>query len=170
MSDLPRPRKRLTELMLKTALEVPGEKEQERRSKASRTWGFRFFRSPVEVLAEPGRSRIAGIRLAINKLEVSRIGFPKGPVTVLLLLVKADILSVSRVQVTEPRLCSQEKWRTCPAAWSSAASATRACPSIHQCLLTPAKPSFQTPWAAFNRLQVPCKHSKEQALYYILLL
>lgn len=63
--------------MLKTALEVPGEKEQERRSKASRTWGFRFFRSPVEVLAEPGHSRIAGIRLAINKLEVSRIWFSK---------------------------------------------------------------------------------------------
>lgn len=77
VSDLPRPRKRLTELMLKTALEVPGEKEQERRSKASRTWGFRFFRSPVEVLAEPGHSRIAGIRLAINKLEVSRIWFSK---------------------------------------------------------------------------------------------
>uniref|UniRef100_A0A3Q3BQ16 NADPH:adrenodoxin oxidoreductase, mitochondrial n=1 Tax=Haplochromis burtoni TaxID=8153 RepID=A0A3Q3BQ16_HAPBU len=74
LKDLPRPRKRLTELMLKTALEVPGEKEQERRSKASRTWGFRFFRSPVEVLAEPGHSRIAGIRLAINKLEGSGDG------------------------------------------------------------------------------------------------
>ncbi|CAI5659638.1 NADPH:adrenodoxin oxidoreductase, mitochondrial [Oreochromis niloticus] len=74
LKDLPRPRKRLTELMLKTALEVPGEKEQERRSKASRTWGFRFFRSPVEVLAEPSHSRIAGIRLAINKLEGSGEG------------------------------------------------------------------------------------------------
>lgn len=71
MSDLPRPRKRLTELMLKTALETPDEKEQERRSRASRTWGFQFFRSPVEVLADPSRSRTAGIRLAINRLEVN---------------------------------------------------------------------------------------------------
>ncbi|XP_035002278.1 NADPH:adrenodoxin oxidoreductase, mitochondrial [Hippoglossus stenolepis] len=69
--DLPRPRKRLTELMLKTALETPGEKEQQRRKEASRTWGFRFFRSPVEVLADPQRSRTAGIRLAVNRLEGS---------------------------------------------------------------------------------------------------
>ncbi|XP_018515872.1 NADPH:adrenodoxin oxidoreductase, mitochondrial [Lates calcarifer] len=71
LKDLPRPRKRLTELLLKTALETPGEKEQERRNKASRTWGFRFFRSPVEVLADPERSRTAGVRLAVNKLEGS---------------------------------------------------------------------------------------------------
>lgn len=69
-SDLPRPRKRLTELMLKTALELPGEKEQQRREDASRVWGFRFFRSPVEVLPDSNRSRVSGIRLAVNKLEV----------------------------------------------------------------------------------------------------
>ncbi|XP_019939131.2 NADPH:adrenodoxin oxidoreductase, mitochondrial [Paralichthys olivaceus] len=74
LKDLPRPRKRLTELMLKTALETPGEKEQERRSKASRTWGFRFFRSPVEVLADPEHNRTAGIRLAVNRLEGSGEG------------------------------------------------------------------------------------------------
>ena len=73
VSDLPRPRKRLTELMLKTALEVPAEKEQERRNKASRVWGFRFFRSPVEILADPERGAAAGIRLAVNRLEVNRI-------------------------------------------------------------------------------------------------
>uniref|UniRef100_A0A672IH27 NADPH:adrenodoxin oxidoreductase, mitochondrial n=1 Tax=Salarias fasciatus TaxID=181472 RepID=A0A672IH27_SALFA len=72
LKDVPRPRKRLTELMLKTALETPGEKEQERRSKASRSWGFRFFRSPVEVLASGGRA--AGIRLAVNRLEGSGDG------------------------------------------------------------------------------------------------
>ncbi|XP_040923010.1 NADPH:adrenodoxin oxidoreductase, mitochondrial [Toxotes jaculatrix] len=74
LKDLPRPRKRLTELLLKTALETPGEKEQERRSKASRSWGFRFFRSPVEVLADPERKRTAGIRLAVNRLEGSGEG------------------------------------------------------------------------------------------------
>uniref|UniRef100_A0A8C3ASL0 NADPH:adrenodoxin oxidoreductase, mitochondrial n=1 Tax=Cyclopterus lumpus TaxID=8103 RepID=A0A8C3ASL0_CYCLU len=74
LKDLPRPRKRLTELMLKTALEVPGEKEQQRRSEASHAWGFRFFRSPVEILADPERSRTAGIRLAVNRLEGSGEG------------------------------------------------------------------------------------------------
>lgn len=72
LKDLPRPRKRLTELMLKTAMETPGEKEHERREKASRVWGLRFYRSPVEILADPQRSsRTAGIRLAVNKLEGS---------------------------------------------------------------------------------------------------
>ncbi|KAG7232856.1 hypothetical protein INR49_008024 [Caranx melampygus] len=71
LSDLPRPRKRLTELMLKTALEPPGVKEQERRAQASRTWGFRFFRSPLEVLAHPEGHRTAGIRLVVNRLEGS---------------------------------------------------------------------------------------------------
>uniref|UniRef100_A0AAQ5X3Q3 NADPH:adrenodoxin oxidoreductase, mitochondrial n=1 Tax=Amphiprion ocellaris TaxID=80972 RepID=A0AAQ5X3Q3_AMPOC len=74
LKDVPRPRKRLTELMLKTALEKPGEKEQERRNKASRIWGFRFFRSPIEVLADPNHNKIAGIRLAVNKLEGSGEG------------------------------------------------------------------------------------------------
>ncbi|XP_047465809.1 NADPH:adrenodoxin oxidoreductase, mitochondrial [Mugil cephalus] len=74
VKDLPRPRKRLTELMLKTALETPGEKERERRNEATRTWGFRFFRSPSEVLADPNRGRVAGIRLAVNKLEGSGEG------------------------------------------------------------------------------------------------
>lgn len=72
VSDVPRPRKRLTELLLKTALEVPNEEHQERQSRASRSWAFRFFRSPVEVLARPGTSRTAGIRLAVNRLEVNR--------------------------------------------------------------------------------------------------
>ncbi|XP_041672533.1 NADPH:adrenodoxin oxidoreductase, mitochondrial [Cheilinus undulatus] len=71
LKDLPRPRKRLTELMLKTALEIPGEKEQEKRNKASRSWGFRFFRSPVEILADPDHLKTAGIRLAVNRLEGS---------------------------------------------------------------------------------------------------
>ncbi|XP_044035271.1 NADPH:adrenodoxin oxidoreductase, mitochondrial isoform X2 [Siniperca chuatsi] len=74
LKDVPRPRKRLTELMLKTALEIPGEKEQERRNKASRIWAFRFFRSPIEILADPDHSRTAGLRLAVSKLEGSGEG------------------------------------------------------------------------------------------------
>lgn len=71
MTDVPRPRKRLTEFLLKTALEVPNEEEQERRRKASRVWAFQFFRSPVEVLASPDKTRTAGIRLAVNRLKVN---------------------------------------------------------------------------------------------------
>lgn len=69
IKTLPRPRKRLTELLLKTALETPSEEEQERRNKASRIWGFRFFRSPVEILPDPDNNRTAGLRLAVNRLE-----------------------------------------------------------------------------------------------------
>uniref|UniRef100_A0A671LB21 Ferredoxin reductase n=1 Tax=Sinocyclocheilus anshuiensis TaxID=1608454 RepID=A0A671LB21_9TELE len=39
--------------------------------KAEKCWGFRFFRSPVEVLAGADGKRAAGIRLALNKLEVN---------------------------------------------------------------------------------------------------
>lgn len=74
MSDVPRPRKRLTELLVKTALEAPDEKEQERRRKASRSWAFRFYRSPVEILTSPEGTRAAGIRLAVNRLEVNLHG------------------------------------------------------------------------------------------------
>ncbi|KAM6951028.1 NADPH:adrenodoxin oxidoreductase, mitochondrial [Aplochiton taeniatus] len=69
VKDLPRPRKRLIELMLKAALEVPGEREQQRRNLTSRTWGLRFLRSPLEVLPTSDLSSTAGIRLGINRLE-----------------------------------------------------------------------------------------------------
>lgn len=152
--DVPRPRKRLTELLLKTALEVPDEKEQERRNKASRMWAFRFFRSPVEILTNPDSSRIAGIRLAVNRLEVHRFGILNLHVEVG--YGRFQVICVSRVQVKERGQCSQEKWRTCPVAWSSAVSATRVSPSIHLYLLTPAKPLYQTKWGVFNKLQVLC--------------
>ncbi|XP_043958057.1 NADPH:adrenodoxin oxidoreductase, mitochondrial [Gambusia affinis] len=71
LKDVPRPRKRLTELLLKTALDAPGDKELERRRNAAKVWGFLFFRSPMEILADPGCSRAAGIRLAVNRLEGS---------------------------------------------------------------------------------------------------
>ncbi|KAM9774070.1 NADPH:adrenodoxin oxidoreductase, mitochondrial isoform X1 [Syngnathus typhle] len=71
LPGLPRPRKRLTELLLKAALELPTKEEEERRSKASRSWGLRFFRSPVLVLPNSDGTGTAAIRLAVNKLEGS---------------------------------------------------------------------------------------------------
>ncbi|KAI4892466.1 hypothetical protein NFI96_012576 [Prochilodus magdalenae] len=65
LKDLPRPRKRLTELIMKTVEMQSGEHEAERR------WGFRFLRSPMKVLPGADAKRAAGIRLAVNKLESS---------------------------------------------------------------------------------------------------
>ena len=54
--------------MLKTTLEPPREREQERSS----VWGLRFFRSPIEILpSSSDPTRAAAIRLAVNRLEGS---------------------------------------------------------------------------------------------------
>uniref|UniRef100_A0A8C7AXR0 NADPH:adrenodoxin oxidoreductase, mitochondrial n=1 Tax=Neovison vison TaxID=452646 RepID=A0A8C7AXR0_NEOVI len=66
---LPRQRKRLTELLLRTATEKPGAEEAARQASATRTWGLRFFRSPQQVLPSPDGQRVAGIRLAVTRLE-----------------------------------------------------------------------------------------------------
>ncbi len=49
--------------MLKAVKEDGGDK--------AKCWGFRFFRSPVEVLAAADGKRASGIRLALNELEVN---------------------------------------------------------------------------------------------------
>ncbi|XP_056126637.1 NADPH:adrenodoxin oxidoreductase, mitochondrial [Rhinichthys klamathensis goyatoka] len=67
LKDLPRPRKRLTELMMK-AVKDGGD------DRVEKCWGFRFFRSPVEILAGADGKRASGIRLALNKLEGSAEG------------------------------------------------------------------------------------------------
>uniref|UniRef100_A0A2K5DQD6 NADPH:adrenodoxin oxidoreductase, mitochondrial n=1 Tax=Aotus nancymaae TaxID=37293 RepID=A0A2K5DQD6_AOTNA len=66
---VPRPRKRLTELLLRTAVEKPGPEEAARRASASRAWGLRFFRSPQQVLPSPDGRGAAGVRLAVTRLE-----------------------------------------------------------------------------------------------------
>lgn len=73
LTEVPRPRKRLTELLLRTATERPGAEEAARQASASRTWGLRFFRSPQQVLPSPDGRRAAGIRLAVTRLEVSLV-------------------------------------------------------------------------------------------------
>ncbi|XP_051530865.1 NADPH:adrenodoxin oxidoreductase, mitochondrial isoform X1 [Myxocyprinus asiaticus] len=64
LKDLPRPRKRLTELLMK-AMNGGGDGQVEN------SWGFRFCRSPVEVLSGADGKRAAGIRLALTRLEGS---------------------------------------------------------------------------------------------------
>ncbi|XP_040845640.1 NADPH:adrenodoxin oxidoreductase, mitochondrial isoform X3 [Ochotona curzoniae] len=66
IKEVPRPRKRLTELLLQTATGQPGA---DHRARAPRAWGLRFFRSPQQVLPSPDGQRAAGVRLAVTRLE-----------------------------------------------------------------------------------------------------
>ncbi|XP_023692653.2 NADPH:adrenodoxin oxidoreductase, mitochondrial [Paramormyrops kingsleyae] len=69
LKDLSRPRKRLTELLLKAA-----QGAASRQAGASRQWGFHFLRSPLEILPADDLTSTAGIRLAVNVLEGSHEG------------------------------------------------------------------------------------------------
>ncbi|KAI8512207.1 hypothetical protein Bbelb_088460 [Branchiostoma belcheri] len=72
VKSLQRPRKRLTELLIKTA-QTGGATVQEtqRLDQATREWGLKFLRSPLEILPTEDGSRISGIRLGVNRLEGS---------------------------------------------------------------------------------------------------
>nr|XP_020661971.1 NADPH:adrenodoxin oxidoreductase, mitochondrial isoform X1 [Pogona vitticeps] len=72
IKDVPRPRKRLTELMAKTALEDPGEEVAGRWASASREWSLKFLRSPLEVLPTADGTQARAIRMAVTRLEGSR--------------------------------------------------------------------------------------------------
>ncbi|XP_068007683.1 NADPH:adrenodoxin oxidoreductase, mitochondrial isoform X3 [Melanerpes formicivorus] len=71
IKDAPRPRKRLTELMIKTALEKPVEKPVEVQAAAAREWGLKFQRSPQEVLPSADGTRVRAVRMALTRLEGS---------------------------------------------------------------------------------------------------
>ncbi|KAK3878439.1 hypothetical protein Pcinc_017022 [Petrolisthes cinctipes] len=66
--DLPRPRKRLLELLAKTGLDPPNPKLAASYTTAQRTWSLSFLRSPIQVLASEHQG-VIGIELAINRLE-----------------------------------------------------------------------------------------------------
>ncbi|KAL2297716.1 hypothetical protein Nmel_016278 [Mimus melanotis] len=72
VKDAPRPRKRLTELMMKTALEKPAEMQAAAAGAAvPREWGLKFQRSPQEVLPSADGRRARGVRMALTRLEGS---------------------------------------------------------------------------------------------------
>ncbi|XP_072208189.1 NADPH:adrenodoxin oxidoreductase, mitochondrial isoform X3 [Excalfactoria chinensis] len=71
VKDAPRPRKRLTELMIKTALEKPREKAAVAQAAVPRQWGLKFQRSPQEVLPTADGMRVRGVRMALTRLEGS---------------------------------------------------------------------------------------------------
>ena len=67
---IPRPRRRLTELMVKTALEASNERDGKRWSNAQREWIPTFFRSPMEFLPDKSGERVGCIRMNVTRLEV----------------------------------------------------------------------------------------------------
>lgn len=71
--DIPRTRKRLTELMLKTALDPPGEEDAKRWADAKKEFHLTFLRSPLKFLPASDSSRVDGIQFHINRLEVERL-------------------------------------------------------------------------------------------------
>ena len=62
-----RPRKRLTELLVKSALETPNEKQEILWSKGSRNWFLKLLRTPMEIISADGNT-VSGIKLGINEL------------------------------------------------------------------------------------------------------
>ncbi len=64
---LQRPRKRLTELMAKTALDPPTEKQKELWKTNDNTWTLKLLRTPEEILSRDGAT-VSGIKLGINRL------------------------------------------------------------------------------------------------------
>ena len=65
--ELPRPRRRLTELMVKTALKRPQTEDE---SANKRQWELHFLRSPVEFLPDDSGKRLGSVKLAVNTLKV----------------------------------------------------------------------------------------------------
>ena len=78
--SLQRPRKRLTELLAKTALDPPTDKQSEAWGQnPTKTWTLKLLRSPTEFLTDDGE-RVSGLKCAVNRLKgegisVDQVGF-----------------------------------------------------------------------------------------------
>ncbi|KAH8038132.1 hypothetical protein HPB51_022617 [Rhipicephalus microplus] len=65
-TDLPRPRKRLLELMVQTSEKKP--------TSQPRSWELRFLRSPLRFLADSSTGRVSSVEMAVNRLEKTESG------------------------------------------------------------------------------------------------
>ncbi len=94
VKTLKRPRKRLTELMVKTALDPPTEKQvvimflnleticdilntflqAALREGANKSWSLKLLRTPLEVLSD-GDGRVSGLKMEVNRLVEEEIRF-----------------------------------------------------------------------------------------------
>lgn len=66
VKDVPRPRKRLTELLHKTAM-LPSPTDEKLWAQANREWELRFRLSPLEILSSA--DKVTGVRFGVNRLE-----------------------------------------------------------------------------------------------------
>jgi len=71
VSDVPRGRKRMMELMMKTALDTAVDPVRAKRlSEASREWRLVFLRSPNRLISAKNSGRVSAVQFAVNYLEV----------------------------------------------------------------------------------------------------
>ena len=69
--EIPRVRKRMMELMIKTACERPTSENEKLLSSARSEWHLTFLRSPVRFNAcKSNPDRLESVQFAINRLEV----------------------------------------------------------------------------------------------------
>ena len=69
LATVARPRKRLTELLLKTAVGPQDPATEGRWREARREWQLRLFRSPLELLPGAGGRSVGSIVLGVNRAE-----------------------------------------------------------------------------------------------------
>ena len=66
---LTRPRKRLTELLARTALEKPTEKQEKLWAQGTKRWYLKLLRTPIEIIPTSNLDQsVAGIKLGVNEL------------------------------------------------------------------------------------------------------
>ena len=75
ISGLPRPRRRLSELVCSVA-RCPSDKYTSVWADATREWHLRFLLSPVEALCNPDSSSVQAVKFAVNRLEVCAVFLP----------------------------------------------------------------------------------------------
>ena len=67
---LTRPRKRLTELLARTALDKPTEKQEELWAQGTKRWYLKLLRTPLEIIPSSNfNGSVAAIRLGVNELH-----------------------------------------------------------------------------------------------------
>lgn len=69
--SLPRPRQRLTDLMIKTAFEHPKSLDIQKPQLEMKQWELKFFRTPLEIIPSDDGNGVKSIIFGINKLEGS---------------------------------------------------------------------------------------------------
>jgi len=71
LAEIPRGRKRMMELMMKTALNTAVDPVQIKKlSQTNKEWHLMFLRSPNKFYAEKNSSRVGAVRFTTNRLEV----------------------------------------------------------------------------------------------------